>query len=228
MFSSENVHNHIILQVTSHGYIIRFRSRLFKVLYYSLYSLDWVSTKQALQCSHHYHFREQSRIWPGPRNRRAVGAACPHNSGAMGAVPPQLFNVLGTIGAVVLPKLSVLGHKGKLNGRKHFSEIPPLSLAWLVPAPLAPWISLTMNNESRRITDNKIPSCQLAIYESALDFHFYFYYYFLSVSTTSEGRLFYNVQCDSLIFFIFCCVLYFTLRLELKSALLWYVYHGLL
>ena len=42
---------------------------------------------------------------------------------------PQLFIGLETVGAVVVPKLGVVGHKGILNGRKHFSENPPLSLA---------------------------------------------------------------------------------------------------
>ena len=51
-----------------------------------------------------------------------VGAACPHNSGAVVSVPPQLFKGLGTVGAVVF-KLGVVGHKGKLNEKKHFSEI---------------------------------------------------------------------------------------------------------
>ena len=41
----------------------------------------------------------------------AVGAASPFNSGAVGAVPPQLFIELGTIRAFVLPKLGVTGHK---------------------------------------------------------------------------------------------------------------------
>ena len=39
-----------------------------------------------------------------------------------GAPPPQPFIGLGTFGAVVLPKLGFVGQKGKLNGRKHFSE----------------------------------------------------------------------------------------------------------
>ena len=49
-----------------------------------------------------------------------MGVPCPHNSGAVGAVPPQLFIGLGTVGAVV-PKLGVVGHKGKIHGRKYFS-----------------------------------------------------------------------------------------------------------
>ena len=51
-----------------------------------------------------------------------MGAACPHNSRDVGMVPPQLFIELGTIGAVVVPKLVNVGHKGKLNGMKHFSK----------------------------------------------------------------------------------------------------------
>ena len=54
-----------------------------------------------------------------------MGVACPNNSGAVGAVPPQLFIGLGTVGAVVLPKLEVVVHKEKLFGRKHFSEKSP-------------------------------------------------------------------------------------------------------
>ena len=41
----------------------------------------------------------------------AVEAARPHNSGAVGAVPPQLFTWLGTVEAVVLSKLGVKGNK---------------------------------------------------------------------------------------------------------------------
>ena len=33
-----------------------------------------------------------------------LGAACPHNSGAVGAVPQKLFIGLGIVGALVLPK----------------------------------------------------------------------------------------------------------------------------
>ena len=67
-----------------------------------------------------------------------MGVACPHNSGAMGAVPPQLFIGLGTVGAVV-PKLGVVGHKGKIHERKHFSEKSPSfigSAAHLADKPL--------------------------------------------------------------------------------------------
>ena len=52
----------------------------------------------------------------GPFSRIRIGCVapttlepwgrCPHNSGAVGAVPPQLFIGLGTVGgAVVVPKL---------------------------------------------------------------------------------------------------------------------------
>ena len=43
-------------------------------------------------------------------------AACPHNFGAVGEVPPQLFVELRTVMAGVhpVPKLEVVGHKGKL------------------------------------------------------------------------------------------------------------------
>ena len=51
-----------------------------------------------------------------------MGAACHRNSEAVGAVHPQLFIGLVTVGAVVLSKLGVVGHKRKLNGRKHFNE----------------------------------------------------------------------------------------------------------
>ena len=37
-------------------------------------------------------------------------------------LPPQLSIGLKTVGAVVVPKLGVVGHKRKLNGGKHFSE----------------------------------------------------------------------------------------------------------
>ena len=56
-----------------------------------------------------------------------------------GGGAPQLFIGLGTVGTVVLPKLGVVGHKGKLNGRKHFSEKPPSfigSIAHLTDKPL--------------------------------------------------------------------------------------------
>ena len=43
-------------------------------------------------------------------------------------MPPQLFIGLGTVGAVavLVPKLGAVavGHKGKLNGTKYFSEKP--------------------------------------------------------------------------------------------------------
>ena len=63
----------------------------------------------------------------GVRDREPGGtvrATCPHKSGAVEVVPPQLFIALGTVGSSVLPKLAVVGHKGKLhmgtiNGRKH-------------------------------------------------------------------------------------------------------------
>ena len=55
----------------------------------------------------------------------AVGTTCPHNSGAVEAVPPQLFTGLGTVWAAVVPKLGVVGRKGKRNGRKHCSEKSP-------------------------------------------------------------------------------------------------------
>ena len=57
----------------------------------------------------------------------------------MGAVPPELFIGLGTVWAVVLPKLRVVGHKGKLFGRKRFSEKSPSflgSAAHLADEPL--------------------------------------------------------------------------------------------
>ena len=54
-------------------------------------------------------------------NRGEEGEASPHNSGTVGAVP-QLFIGLGTVGAADLPKLGVVGRKGKLNGTKQFSE----------------------------------------------------------------------------------------------------------
>ena len=46
---------------------------------------------------------------------------------------------LGTVGAVVVPKLGVLGDKGKLNGKKHLSEKYPSftgSAAHLADKPL--------------------------------------------------------------------------------------------
>ena len=54
-------------------------------------------------------------------------------------MPPQLFIGLGTVGAVVVPKIWVVSHKGKLNGRKHFSEKSPSftgSAAHLADKPL--------------------------------------------------------------------------------------------
>ena len=45
-------------------------------------------------------------------------------------MPPQHFIWLGTVEAVVLPILVVVGHKRKLNERKHFSEKSPL-FHWL-------------------------------------------------------------------------------------------------
>ena len=51
-----------------------------------------------------------------------MGAACPHNSGAVGAVPPRLFLGLGIVGSVAVPKLGVAGYQRKLNGGIYFSE----------------------------------------------------------------------------------------------------------
>ena len=54
-------------------------------------------------------------------------------------VSPQLFIGLGTVGVVFLPKLEDVGHKGRLNERKHFSEKFPSfigSAAHLADQPL--------------------------------------------------------------------------------------------
>ena len=59
--------------------------------------------------------------------------SCGNRSG--GSLPTQLwksgavFIGLETVGAVALPKLGGVGHKRKPNGRKHFSEKYPVSLA---------------------------------------------------------------------------------------------------
>ena len=63
-----------------------------------------------------------SLTYPGAREPGAVGGGGGSLSPQLwsrGAVPPpQLFIWLGAVGAVVLPKLGVVGHKGKLNEKK--------------------------------------------------------------------------------------------------------------
>ena len=69
----------------------------------------------------------------------AVGAACLHNSETVGVVPPQISIGLEAVETVAVPKLGFVGHKGKLNGRKHLSKKSPSfigSAAHLADKPL--------------------------------------------------------------------------------------------
>ena len=52
------------------------------------------------------------------------GQLAPTTLEPWGGAPTTFHIELGTVGAVV-PKLGVMGHKGKLNGRKHFREKSP-------------------------------------------------------------------------------------------------------
>ena len=52
-----------------------------------------------------------------------MGAACPHNSGAVCAAPPQLFIPKASNRWGSCPQM-----RGKLVGRRHFSEKSPFSI----------------------------------------------------------------------------------------------------